>query len=188
LWAITQGGVVDELRDASTRELVAMGFDGYGIGGLSIGEPVEEMWGAIDGSIHLIPDDRPRYLMGVGSPREVLDAIWRGVDVFDSAFPTRNARHGTVMTRVGRFDITRGKVAADRSPLDPACYCRVCRDVDRAYVHHLWRSNDTRWMNLVSFHNLHLMQDLVAGARAAIADGGYAEFRSEWENAGASTQ
>ena len=188
LWAITQGGVVDDLRARSTRELVGMGFDGYGIGGLSIGEPVGDMWRAVDGSVDLIPPDRPRYLMGVGSPREVLDAVERGVDVFDSAFPTRNARHGTVMTRGGRFDITRGRMADDRDPLDPECGCRVCREVDRAYVHHLWRSNDTSWMNLVSFHNLHLMQDLVAGAREAIADGALAGVREEWGNAGASSQ
>jgi queuine tRNA-ribosyltransferase len=186
LWAITQGGVVDDLREASTRDLVSMGFDGYGIGGLSIGEPVEEMWRAIDGSIDLIPGDRPRYLMGVGSPREVLEAIGRGVDVFDSAFPTRNARHGTAMIRSGRFDITRGKMSSDRRPLDPECDCRVCNAVDRAYVHHLWRSKDTRWMNLVSFHNVYLMQDLVSGARKAIEDGVYAEFIEVWGRAGAS--
>ncbi len=186
LWAITQGGVVDDLRARSTEELVAMGFDGYGIGGLSIGEPVEEMWRVIDGSIDILPSDRPRYLMGVGSPREVLEAISMGVDVFDSAFPTRNARHGTVMTRRGRFDITRGRNSGDRGPLDPDCDCRVCRKVDRAYVHHLWRSRDTRWMNLLSFHNVHLMQDLVSGARAAIEGGAYAEFAEEWRMAGAS--
>ncbi len=188
LWAITQGGVIDDLRAASTRDLVAMGFDGYGIGGLSIGEPVEDMWRAIDGSVDMIPADRPRYLMGVGSPREVLDAVDRGVDVFDSAFPTRNARHGTVMTREGRFDLTRGRMAGDRGPLDPRCDCRVCQEVDRAYVHHLWRSNDTRWMNLVSFHNLHLMQSLVTGARAAITAGAYPVFKEEWERAGTSAQ
>lgn len=187
LWAITQGGVMDDLRSASTRELVDIGFDGYGIGGLSIGEPVEDMWRVIDGSIDLIPPDRPRYLMGVGSPKEVLDAISRGVDVFDSAFPTRNARHGTVMIKEGRFDITRGRMGTDRGPLDPACDCQVCREVDRSYIHHLWRSNDTRWMNLVSFHNLTLMQDLVSGARTSIEGSTFAEFMREWERAGASS-
>jgi queuine tRNA-ribosyltransferase len=188
LWAITQGGIEEDLRAASTRQLVAMGFDGYGIGGLSIGEPVEDMWRVMDGSLDLVPVDRPRYLMGVGSPREVLHAVERGVDVFDSAFPTRNARHGTVITREGRFDISRGKMGGDREPLDPTCDCRVCQHVDRAYVHHLWRSNDTRWMNLVSFHNLHLMQDLVSGARVAILDGAFGDFKERWQDAGASRQ
>lgn len=186
LWAITQGGVHPDLRERSTRELVALGFDGYGIGGLSIGETVEEMWQAIDGSIDLLPRERPRYLMGVGFPREMLDAISRGVDVFDSAFPTRNARHGSVLTREGRFDITRGKMGDDHRPLDEACGCRTCQEVDRAYVHHLWRSKDVRWMNLLSYHNLSLMQDLVKGARAAIAGGAFAGFYKEWVRAGTS--
>jgi queuine tRNA-ribosyltransferase len=187
LWAITQGGVLDDLRSRSTRELVAMDFDGYGIGGLSIGEPVEEMWRVIDASIGLLPNGRPRYLMGVGSPREVLDAIARGVDVFDSAFPTRNARHGSVLTREGRYDITRGRMGGDHRPLDEGCGCRTCREVDRAYVHHLWRSKDVRWMNLISFHNLSLMQEMVQGARAAIADGAFAPFYEEWRAAGTSS-
>jgi queuine tRNA-ribosyltransferase len=188
LFAITQGGVHDDLRRRSTRELAAMGFDGYGIGGLSIGEPVEDMWRAVEGSVGLLPADRPRYLMGVGSPREVLEAISMGVDAFDSAFPTRNARHGTVMTRRGRYDITRGRRAGEHEPLDPECGCRACAEVDRAYVHHLWRSNDTRWMALVSFHNLSLVQELVAGARRAVLDGTFGDFSREWADAGASAQ
>ncbi len=188
LFAITQGGVVDDLRAGSSRDLVAMGFDGYGIGGLSIGESREDMWRAVDGSIDLLPVDRPRYLMGVGSPREVLDAICMGVDVFDSAFPTRTARHGTVLTRDGRFDITRGRRGEDAEPLDPACGCRVCQEVDRAYIHHLWRSKDARWMNLMSYHNVALIQDLVSGARAAISKGTLAGFIEEWGRAGVSAQ
>ena len=188
LWAITQGGVMGDLRERSTRELVALGFEGYGIGGLSIGEPVEEMWRAVEGSIGLLPADRPRYLMGVGSPREVMDAIALGVDAFDSAFPTRNARHGTVLTREGRFDITRGRMASDRTPLDPLCGCRACVEADRAFVHHLWRSKDTRWMGLVSYHNLALMQDLVSGARVAISEGRFAEYVEDWGRAGMPAQ
>ena len=186
LWAITQGGVLPDLRERSTHELVALGLDGYGIGGLSIGETVEEMWQAVDGSIDSLPRERPRYLMGVGSPREVLDAISRGVDVFDSAFPTRIARHGSVLTREGRFDITRGKMGGDHRPLDEACGCRTCQEVDRAYIHHLWRSKDVRWMNLLSYHNLSLMQDLVKGARAAIVEGAFAGFYKEWAQTGTS--
>jgi queuine tRNA-ribosyltransferase len=180
--------VVDELRGGSSRELASMGFDGYGIGGLSIGESREDMWNAVGGSIDLLPADRPRYLMGVGSPREVLDAISMGVDVFDSAFPTRTARHGTVLTRDGRFDITRGRRCEDAQPLDPACGCRVCREVDRSYVHHLWRSKDTRWMNLLSYHNIALIQDLVAGARAAVLEGALDVFLEDWGLAGVSAQ
>jgi queuine tRNA-ribosyltransferase len=188
LFAITQGGVQDDLREASSRTLAAMDFDGYGIGGLSIGESREDMRRAVDGGIDLLPADRPRYLMGVGSPREVLEAIAMGVDVFDSAFPTRNARHGTVMTREGRYDITRGRRGTDREPLDPACGCRVCQEVDRAYVHHLWRSRDTRWMNLVSYHNVALIQEMVAGARIAVMKGVLDDFFGVWGRAGVSAQ
>lgn len=180
LFAITQGGIYDELRERSTRELAAMPFDGYGIGGLSIGEPVEEMNRTVARSIGALPEGRPRYLMGVGSPRELLDAIAMGVDVFDSAFPTRGGRHGTVLCRSGRYDITRGAMGHDRAPLDPACGCRVCAEVDRAYVHHLWRSNDPRWMHLVSFHNVALVLALVRGAREAIMAGTFEGYRAGW--------
>jgi queuine tRNA-ribosyltransferase len=180
LFAITQGGVVPELRARSTRELSAMPFDGYGIGGLSIGEPVEEMNRTIRQSIDLLPADRPRYLMGVGSPKELLDAIAMGVDVFDSAFPTRGGRHGTVLARRGRYDITRGAMGRDTRPLDPACGCRACATHDRAYVHHLWRSNDPRWMHLVSYHNVALVLDLVRGAREAIGRGAFEGYRASW--------
>jgi len=180
LFAITQGGVYDELRGRSTRELAAMPFDGYGIGGLSIGEPVEEMNRTVARSIGALPEGRPRYLMGVGSPRELLDAIAMGVDVFDSAFPTRGGRHGTVLCRSGRYNITRGAMGRDRAPLDPACGCRVCAEVDRAYVHHLWRSNDPRWMHLVSFHNVALVLALVRGAREAILAGTLEGYRAGW--------
>jgi len=180
LFAITQGGVYDELRERSTRELAAMPFDGYGIGGLSIGEPVEEMNRTVARSIGALPEGVPRYLMGVGSPRELLDAIAMGVDVFDSAFPTRGGRHGAVLCRSGRYDITRGAMGRDRAPLDGACGCRVCAEVDRAYVHHLWRSNDPRWMHLVSFHNVALVLALVRGAREAILSGTFEEYRAGW--------
>ncbi len=180
LFAITQGGVLEDLRERSTRELGAMPFDGYGIGGLSIGEPVGEMNRTIAGSIGLLPEERPRYLMGVGSPRELLDSIAMGVDVFDSAFPTRGGRHGTVLCESGRYDITRGAMGRDKRPLDPACGCHVCAEYDRAYVHHLWRSNDPRWMHLVSFHNVALVLALVRGAREAILAGTFEQFRTGW--------
>ena len=184
LFAITQGGIFADLRERSTRELSAMGFDGYGIGGLMIGEPVEDMRRTIEGSIGLLPEGRARYLMGVGSPVEVLDAIAMGVDVFDSAFPTRGGRHGAVLMRTGRYDITRGAMGRDARPLDPGCRCRVCAGFDRSYVHHLWRSNDPRWMHLVSFHNVALMQELVRGAREAVLAGRFGAFRDEWSRAG----
>ena len=184
LFAITQGGVLPDLRERSTRELAGMGFDGYGIGGLMIGEPVEDMRRIIEGSIGILPEGKARYLMGVGSPVEVLGAVAMGVDVFDSAFPTRGGRHGSVLTRTGRYDITRGAMGRDARPLDPGCRCRVCAGFDRSYVHHLWRSNDTRWMHLVSFHNVALMQELVRGAREAVLAGRFGAFREEWSRAG----
>ncbi len=176
-FAILQGGTFAELRKKCTEELVEMDFDGYGIGGLSIGEPKEIMNEVLKSSVPLLPEDKPRYLMGVGSPVELLFAIESGVDIFDSAFPTRNARHQTLMTSKGNIDIARARFSMDLSPIDENCGCYTCRNYTRAYLHHLFKESELLALRLASIHNLHFMQQIVRGAREAILDDRFAEFR-----------
>lgn len=176
-FAILQGGTFAELRRYCALELVEMDFDGYGIGGLSIGEPKEIMNEVLKSSVPLVPEDKPRYLMGVGSPVELLTAIESGVDIFDSAFPTRNARHQTLMTSRGNIDIARAKFVMDFAPIDENCDCYTCRNYTRAYLHHLFRESELLALRLASIHNLHFMQSMVRGARAAILDDRFVEFK-----------
>ncbi|MFZ2412027.1 MAG: tRNA guanosine(34) transglycosylase Tgt [Candidatus Methanoperedens sp.] len=176
-FAILQGGTFAELRRRCAEELVAMDFDGYGIGGLSIGEPKEIMNDVLKHSVPLVPEDKPRYLMGVGSPVELLEAIESGVDIFDSAFPTRNARHQTLMTSKGSIDIARSKYALDFAPVDDECGCYTCKNFTRAYLHHLFKESELLALRLASIHNVHYLQSLVKAAREAILGDGFSEFR-----------
>jgi queuine tRNA-ribosyltransferase len=177
LFAICQGGNYPDLRRRSALELSEMDFDGYGIGGLSIGEPRELMFEGLYESLSELPDDKPRYFMGLGSPLEVLEAIEMGVDIFDSAFPTRNARHNTVYTRKGKYNISKAKHTADFSPLEDGCTCYTCQNFTRAYASHLMRTFEPLGMRLLTLHNLHFMQNLVEGAREAITEGEFQEFK-----------
>ncbi|HIH44635.1 MAG TPA: tRNA guanosine(34) transglycosylase Tgt [Candidatus Methanoperedenaceae archaeon] len=170
-FAIVQGGMFIDLRRYSVEALDAMGFDGFGIGGLSIGEPKELTRTVLRLTLPLLPKDKPRYLMGVGSPRELVEAISLGVDIFDSAFPTRNARHQTLMTRDGNMDIGRSRFSGDFSPVDVSCECYTCRKYTRAYLHHLFREKEMLAFRLASIHNLHFIQSLVAEGRKAIEEG-----------------
>ncbi len=176
-FAILQGGTFAELRKYCAEELVKMDFDGYGIGGLSIGEPKEIMNEILKSTVPLVPEDKPRYLMGVGSPVELLSAVERGVDIFDSAFPTRNARHQTLMTSRGNIDIARAKFAMDFVPIDENCDCYTCRNYAGAYLHHLFKESELLALRLASIHNLHFMQSMVRGAREAILEDRFAEFK-----------
>ncbi len=176
-FAILQGGTFAELRKKCAEELVEMDFDGYGIGGLSIGEPKEIMNDVLKFSVPLVPEDKPRYLMGVGSPVELLSAIEAGVDIFDSAFPTRNARHQTLMTSKGSIDIARAKFALDLSPVDENCNCYTCRNFIRAYLYHLFKESELLAPRLASIHNLHFMQSIVKSAREAIQEDRFSEFK-----------
>lgn len=176
-FAILQGGTFAELRKKCAEELIAMDFDGYGIGGLSIGEPKEIMNDVLKHSVPLIPEDKPRYLMGVGSPVELLEAIESGVDIFDSAFPTRNARHKTLMTSKGNVDIARAKFTLDFAPVDEECGCYTCKNYTRAYLHHLFKESELLALRLASIHNLHYLQSIVKGAREAILGDGFAGFK-----------
>ncbi len=176
-FAILQGGTYAELRKKCAEELIELDFDGYGIGGLSIGEPKEIMKEVLRYNVPLVPEDKARYLMGVGSPLELLEAIESGVDIFDSAFPTRNARHQTLMTGTGNIDIARKKFALDLAPIDGNCGCYTCRNYTRAYLHHLFKESELLALRLASIHNLHFIQSIVKGAREAILDDRFIEFK-----------
>jgi queuine tRNA-ribosyltransferase len=179
VFAILQGGTYPDMREVCARKLVDMGFDGYGIGGLSIGEPKEVMHETIRLNLTQIPPDKPRYLMGVGSPVELLESISLGVDIFDSAFPTRNARHQTVMTRHGQMDLRRSSQARDFRPIDEECGCYTCRHFSRAYIYHLFKESELLAMRLASIHNVHFLQDIMRLARVAIIEDRFIEFK-DW--------
>ncbi len=176
-FAILQGGTFAELRKKCAEELIAMDFDGYGIGGLSIGEPKEIMNDVLKHSVPLVPEDKPRYLMGVGSPVEIINAIESGIDIFDSAFPTRNARHQTLMTSTGNIDIARNKFAQDFAAVDENCGCYTCKNYSRAYLHHLFKESELLALRLASIHNVHFIQSIVKGAREAILEDRFAGFK-----------
>jgi queuine tRNA-ribosyltransferase len=185
LFGIVQGGDVEALRQESARELVAMGFDGYAIGGLAVGETQEVMLDVVQKTVVTLPAGRPRYLMGVGTPADIIEAIARGIDMFDCVMPTRNGRHGLAFTRFGPINIKNARHADDPRPLDAESRCPAAREFSRAYLHHLFRSGEALGGTLLSLVNLYYYQDLVGGARAAIAAGRYADFvaqtRQQWQ-------
>jgi queuine tRNA-ribosyltransferase len=180
LFAIVQGGTFRDLREKSAKDLVEIEFDGYGIGGLSIGEPKEKMLEVLEYTLPVLPKERPRYLMGVGSPGELLESISLGADIFDSAFPTRNARHNSVYTWSGNYNITRGKYAKDFSPLDKECNCYACQKHTKAYIRHLMIVYETLGMRLITIHNLYFLKQLMKNARDAITENRFSEFKGEF--------
>jgi queuine tRNA-ribosyltransferase len=176
LFGIVQGGDDGALRAASARTLVDVGFHGYAIGGLAVGEPQDVKLGMIEAVAPLLPADCPRYLMGVGTPDDLLEAVARGIDMFDCVLPTRNGRHGVAYTRFGALNLRNARHAADPRPLDPESRCPAARDYARAYLHHLVKANEMLGAMLLSEVNLYYYQDLMAGMRAAIAAGTLVEF------------
>jgi queuine tRNA-ribosyltransferase len=176
LFGIVQGGDDRKLRAASARAVVDLGFAGYAIGGLAVGEPQQVMLDVIEAVAPLLPAARPRYLMGVGTPDDLLEAVARGMDMFDCVLPTRNGRHGLVYTRFGTINLRNARHAADPRPLDPESRCPAARDYARAYLHHLVKANEMLGAMLLSEVNLYYYQDLMAGVRAAIAAGKLVEF------------
>jgi queuine tRNA-ribosyltransferase len=176
LFGIVQGGDQARLREASVRALTAIGFDGYAIGGLAVGETQDIMLEVVEQTAAGLPRDQPRYLMGVGTPSDILQAIGRGVDMFDCVLPTRNGRHGLAFTRFGPINIKNARHADDPRPLDAESRCPAARDFSRAYLHHLFRSGEALGGTLLSIVNLYYYQDLVAGARVAIAAGRFADY------------
>jgi queuine tRNA-ribosyltransferase len=176
LFGIVQGGDDSVLREQSARALVDIGFPGYAIGGLAVGETQEVMLRIVSETVPVLPADRPRYLMGVGTPGDLLETVARGVDMFDCVMPTRNGRHGLAFTRFGPINIKNAHHADDPRPLDPESRCPAARDFSRAYLHHLFRSGEALGGTLLSIVNLYYYQDLMAAARAAIAAGRFADF------------
>lgn len=185
LFGIVQGGDVPDLRHASARALVDLGFHGYAIGGLAVGEPQEVMLAMIEEVAPLLPRDRPRYLMGVGTPEDILEAVARGIDMFDCVMPTRNGRHGHAFTRGGAVNLRNARHADDPRPLDEESSWLSTRTYSRAYLHHLIKSDEALGAMLLSEINVAYYQELTGGMRAAIAAGTFAEFRSntraQWE-------
>jgi queuine tRNA-ribosyltransferase len=178
LFGIVQGGDDPQLRSESARRLVSLGFDGYAIGGLAVGEPQEVMLRTIEEVVPALPVDQPRYLMGVGTPADLVAAVARGVDMFDCVLPTRNGRHGLAFTRFGTINLKNARHAADARPLDPASTCPAARDYSRAYLHHLVKANEMLGAILLTTINLAYYQGLMAGMRAAIAAGTLADFQA----------
>jgi queuine tRNA-ribosyltransferase len=179
LFGIVQGGDDAALRFASARTLVDIGFSGYAIGGLAVGEPQEVMLKIVSETTPALPAERPRYLMGVGTPADLLESIARGIDMFDCVMPTRNGRHGLAFTRFGPINIKNAHHADDPRPLDPQSRSPAARDFSRAYLHHLFRSGEALGGTLLSVVNLFYYQDLMAGARTAIATGRFGDFAAE---------
>lgn len=177
LFGIIQGAGFKDLRQQSARDLVSMDFPGYSIGGLSVGEPKSEMNRVLEFTTPLIPEDKPRYLMGVGTPDSFFDAVIRGVDMFDCVLPTRIARNGTCMTHKGRVVIKNAKYERDFGPLDDQCNCYTCRNYSRAYIRHLFKADETFGMRLTSYHNLYFLLEVMRKIRQAILDDNLLEYR-----------
>ncbi|MGE5271001.1 MAG: tRNA guanosine(34) transglycosylase Tgt, partial [Thiohalocapsa sp.] len=176
LFGIMQGGVTPELRAESAGKLREIGFDGYAVGGLAVGEGQAAMFSVLDYAPGLLPADRPRYLMGVGKPADLVGAVKRGVDMFDCVVPTRSGRTGQAFTREGPLNLRNARHAEDPAPLDPGCRCPACTGFSRAYLHHLTKAGEILGAMLLTTHNLTYYADLMAALRAAIREGGAASF------------
>jgi queuine tRNA-ribosyltransferase len=181
LFGIIQGGIYSNLREKSAGEITKLGFDGYSIGGLALGETKEQEYRAIEACKKLIPEEKPVYLMGAGHPAEIMEAVSRGVDMFDSRFPTQNARRGTIFTSRGKLRIFNSKYKTDKKPLDPNCRCFVCRNYSRAYIRHQLKQEEGNGRRLATFHNLYYMQKLMEQARQAIKKSKFLKFKKKIE-------
>ena len=181
LFGIVQGGMYEDLRDISLQGLEEIGFDGYAIGGLSVGEPKDDMQRILAHTAPKLPQNKPRYLMGVGTPEDLVNAVGQGIDMFDCVMPTRNARNGWLFTRTGDIRIRNAKFRNDESPLDATCTCYTCKNFSRAYLHHLDRSKEILGAQLNTMHNLHYYLDLMREMREAIEQDRFDEFVTEFK-------
>lgn len=177
LFGIVQGGVFSDLRVESARTLRDMDFPGYAVGGLSVGETKDQMYAMLDLTVPELPAHKPRYLMGVGAPEDIVEAVTRGIDIFDCVLPTRVARNGGLLTRQGRLNLRNARYAADPLPVEPGCDCYACRHFSRAYLRHLFKAEETLALHLATLHNVRFMIRLMDEIRAHIQDGAFAAFR-----------
>jgi queuine tRNA-ribosyltransferase len=177
LFGIIQGSTYPELREESARSTVDLDFPGYSIGGLSVGEPKTTMFEIIDMVCQILPEDKPRYLMGAGTPADIVKAVERGIDMFDCVLPTRNARNGTVFTKKGKLPLRNAEFAYDFSPIDPDCDCVTCRNYTRAYIRHLIQVGEITGLRLASLHSLHFYMSLMQEIREAISHGNFAQWK-----------
>ena len=180
-FGIVQGSVFEDLRQKSVNQLTDIGFEGYAIGGLAVGEGQELMFQTLDFTTPMMPEDKPRYLMGVGKPSDIVGAVMRGVDMFDCVLPTRSGRTAQGFTRRGAVNIRNARHAEDTRPLDSACSCPACTKFSRAYLHHLFKADEIQGLMLLTWHNLNYYQDLMAGLRQAIAQGQLADFAADFD-------
>ncbi|SEH34408.1 tRNA guanosine(34) transglycosylase Tgt [Magnetospirillum fulvum] len=179
LFGIVQGGIYPDLRAESAQALIEIGFDGYAVGGLAVGEGQEAMFATLDSTVPLLPEDRPRYLMGVGRPSDIVGAVLRGIDMFDCVMPTRSGRTAQAFTRRGTVNLRNARHQDDPRPLEEGCGCPACRSYSRAYLHHLIRSEEILGPMLLTWHNIQAYQDLMRDLRAAIGEGRVAAFAAE---------
>jgi queuine tRNA-ribosyltransferase len=183
LFGITQGGIYKDLREKSAKELIKLNFDGYSIGGFGMGETFNEEMKIVKNQKSILPKDKPIYLMGIGNPVEILEAISYGVDIFDSRMPTQNARHGDLFTSKGKIKILNKKYESDSSPIDKNCECFVCKTYSKAYIRFLLKENEAVGKELASYHNLYYLQDLIKQAKQAIKKGKFKEFKEKVKKA-----
>lgn len=179
LFGIVQGASYEDLRKECAEELAGMNFDGYALGGLAVGEPREITSEITDFTVSLLPEDKPRYLMGVGEPRDILEAVSHGIDMFDCVVPTRNGRNGTAFTSEGRFSVRTAVNSSDLSPIEEGCGCYACRNHTRSYIRHLFNTDEILGLKLVSLHNIYFYQRLMRGIRQAIKEGKFTEYKNE---------
>ena len=180
LWAIVQGGLFPEIRRECAQELARMDFPGYAVGGLAVGEPTEDLYAMAEVTAKELPVDKPRYLMGVGLPENLVECVARGIDLFDCVIPTRHARNGMLFTRKGKFVIKQARYRDDPLPPDPACDCYLCRNYSRAYLRHLYMSGEILSARLATIHNIHFFMTLMADIRAAIESDRFGDFRDDF--------
>ncbi len=180
IFGIVQGGTFEDLRRSSAQALAPIDFDGYAIGGVSVGEPEAEMMRAVDWSEPHLPNDKPRYAMGLGTPPQMIELIARGMDMFDCVLPTRLARNGTAFTAVGTLNLKNAEFAMQKEPIEEGCICSACRDFTRGYIRHLIKAEEILGLRLITMHNLHFYLDLMSRARRAIEDGTFADLRAQF--------